>query len=261
MASKLTVDFATGVGLAASGALIAGAIAMGDDARAFVDLPSVLITVLGTATVALTSATFGDVAAVLRLVGGAFVSATPDVRLTARELLSVAEQVRSAGPLSIQKQLARFAPGTFARRALEMVADDMRPEDIARTLQQEIDAAAGQRERAIRLVRRAADVAPAMGLIGTLVGLVQMLGNLSSPESIGPAMAVALLTTFYGAIMSTIVLSPLAAKLERRGEGDLLDRAVVAIAAGSMARRENPRRLEMLINAVLPPNQRVRHFD
>ncbi|HLF58773.1 MAG TPA: MotA/TolQ/ExbB proton channel family protein, partial [Alphaproteobacteria bacterium] len=111
------------------------------------------------------------------------------------------------------------------------------------------------------VLRKGAEVAPAMGLIGTLVGLVQMLGRLDDPGTIGPAMAVALLTTFYGAVLANVVLAPLASKLERNSREELLVKHIFLMAASSIARQENPRRLEMLLNSVLPPSKRVQFFD
>ena len=100
-----------------------------------------------------------------------------------------------------------------------------------------------------------------MGLIGTLVGLVQMLGGLDNPSTIGPAMAVALLTTFYGAVLAYMVFNPLAAKLERRAEHERLLGTLYLMGVTSIARKENPRRLEMALNTALPPAIRVRNFN
>jgi chemotaxis protein MotA len=115
--------------------------------------------------------------------------------------------------------------------------------------------------RTAAVLRRAAEVAPAMGLIATLVGLVQMLGSLNNPAAIGPGMAVALIATFYGAVLGNMILTPLAGKLETNAEQDGLIRTLYLIASVSIARQENPRRLEMLLNAVLPPGSRVTYFD
>ncbi|MBT5809419.1 MAG: flagellar motor protein MotA, partial [Rhodospirillaceae bacterium] len=101
---------------------------------------------------------------------------------------------------------------------------------------------------------------PAMGLIGTLVGLVQMLGSLSDPSTIGPKMALALLTTFYGAVLSNLVFTPLASKLERNSSDEILINHLHAMAAASIGRQENPRRLEMLLNTILPPGKRIEFF-
>jgi chemotaxis protein MotA len=100
-----------------------------------------------------------------------------------------------------------------------------------------------------------------MGLIGTLIGLVQMLGHLDEPSKIGPAMAVALLTTLYGAVLANMILLPLAYKLERNTAEELQLRRVAIITAVSMAKQENPRQLEMMINSLLPPALRVKIFD
>ena len=100
-----------------------------------------------------------------------------------------------------------------------------------------------------------------MGLIGTLVGLIQMLGNLEDPSTIGPAMAVALLTTFYGAILANMVFTPLASKLERNASEDTLINHLYVMASASIGRQENPRRLEMLLNTILPPGHRVEYFN
>ncbi len=99
-----------------------------------------------------------------------------------------------------------------------------------------------------------------MGLIGTLVGLVQMLGRLEDPAAIGPAMAVALLTTFYGAVLAHVVFIPLAVKLERNSAREALVCQLQLLAVASIGRRENPRRLEIALNSLLPPATRLNSF-
>ena len=115
--------------------------------------------------------------------------------------------------------------------------------------------------KSTNVLRKLGEFAPAMGLIGTLIGLVQMLGRLNDPSTIGPSMAVALLTTFYGAVLANIVFLPLAAKLERNSTEEALVNNVYLMGATSIGRQENPRRLEMLLNSLLPPSQRVQYFD
>jgi len=125
----------------------------------------------------------------------------------------------------------------------------------------ELSGMAERHSRGVGILRRSAEVAPAMGLIGTLIGLVQMLGKLDDPSSIGPAMAVALLTTFYGAVLANMVFSPLAGKLERNSKSELVVNRLYIITAASIGRGENPRRLEMLLNTILPPSQRLHYFE
>jgi chemotaxis protein MotA len=142
-----------------------------------------------------------------------------------------------------------------------MVVEGMAADEIKRVLERDAAEMTVRHQRSAGVLRKAAEVAPAMGLIGTLIGLVQMLAHLDNPATIGPAMAVALLTTFYGAILACMLFAPLAAKLERLAEDDIEITDICVAAALSMARQENPRHLEMMINAILPPAERVRHFD
>ena len=144
---------------------------------------------------------------------------------------------------------------------MQMVVDGYSAEDIKRLVSQETDALLERHKRSASITRRASEVAPAMGLIGTLVGLVQMLADLENPEAIGPAMAVALLTTFYGAILGTIIMAPLSIKLEKYSYEQALSKTMIMTAAISIAAQENPRRLEMLLNAELPPSERITYFE
>src|SRR5690606_27847125 len=127
----------------------------------------------------------------------------------------------------------------FLMHAVKLAVDGIKPEEIEHLLKQDINSALTRQEHAVRLLRRASEIAPAMGLIGTLVGLVQMLGKLEDPTTIGPSMALALLTTFYGAILGTVILAPLATKLEKRADDDMLQKVIAMAATMSMARQEN----------------------
>ena len=141
------------------------------------------------------------------------------------------------------------------------MVDGLPAEEVERILTQDNQATFERHLRSAGVLRRAGEVAPAMGLIGTLIGLVQMLGNLDDPSSIGPAMAVALLTTFYGAVLANMVFTPLATKLERNAQVESVVRQIYTIGAASISRQENPRRLEMMLNTILAPRQRVTYFD
>lgn len=103
--------------------------------------------------------------------------------------------------------------------------------------------------------------APALGLIGTLVGLMQMLRNLDSPALMGPAMAVALLTTFYGAVLGHMVFTSLAVKLERKANAEAGTWQLYILPALSVSRRENTHLFENAINSILPPRKRINVFD
>jgi len=134
-------------------------------------------------------------------------------------------------------------------------------EEVESILHKEMMSTLQRHYKSANVLKKAAEFAPAMGLIGTLIGLVQMLGNLSDPASIGPAMAVALLTTFYGAVLANMVFAPLSTKLERNSTEEAMINNIYVMGAASIGRQENPRRLEMMLNSILPPAKRIQYFD
>lgn len=255
------LDLATVLGLAVGLTLLLAALAYGGRIASFFDLPSTLIVIGGTLAITAVSFTPADLKAAGGSLGRTMIASGLDVRSAANAALSLAEHARKYGALSLQPLLRTTRGWPVMHRAVGLMVDGVPADDAERILRTEIDSNLGRARMAAAVLRRAAEVAPAMGLIGTLVGLVQMLGSLSDPASIGPAMAVALITTFYGAILGSMVLSPLAAKIDRNAERDALVEGLFLMAAGSVARQENPRRLEMLINTVLPPELRVSHYD
>jgi chemotaxis protein MotA len=106
-----------------------------------------------------------------------------------------------------------------------------------------------------------ANYAPAMGMIGTLIGLVQMLQTMSDPSTIGPAMAVALLTTFYGAIIANVFALPVAGKLKLRSQTEVLLKTLITEGMDSIMAGENPRLMEQKLHAFIPPKQRKSIYD
>jgi chemotaxis protein MotA len=177
------------------------------------------------------------------------------------ELLRLAESARKNGVISLERDLGRLDGAPFLAKGLTLVFDGGSADDVERMMRRELYAIEGRHDRGAGVLRKSAELAPAMGLIGTLIGLVQMLGHLDDPTRIGPGMAVALLTTFYGAVMSTLVFTPLAAKLDRNSLEESLLNQIYLLAITSIARQENPRRLELQINAMLPPAKRIRYFN
>ena len=260
-AAPRKMDLATLFGLIAALVLIAVAIVMNGSPLAFVDVPAILMVVLGTFAVTAISYTGEELREAQPSFRQAMFRTEIDPRVAARRVLTLADKARKRGMLSLQGDLYGVRDAPFLQRSLTMLVDGLQVDEIERNMTLEAHALAQGRHRAAAILRRAAEVSPAMGLIGTLVGLVQMLGNLDSPERIGPAMSVALLTTLYGALMANVVFLPLASKLERNATVEQLVSQIYTMGVASMGRQENPRRLEMLLNTVLPAGQQVRYFD
>ncbi len=256
-----TVDVATLFGVLGAFVLIGLAMALGGSPGSFVDGPAILIVVGGTFLVTTVSFTLGEVVRAQKVMLRAVVYYAETPQDAAKRVLQLADIARHKGPFALQREIGTMPHGRFLAQAVSLVVDGLPAEEVERILGRERHATAERHLRSAGILRRAGEVAPAMGLIGTLIGLVQMLGNLEDPASIGPAMAVALLTTFYGAVLANMVFHPLATKLERNSDVESTVSQIYTIGAVSISRQENPRRLEMTINAILSPVQRVNYFD
>ncbi|MGQ0662564.1 MAG: motility protein A [Pseudomonadota bacterium] len=254
------LDAATILGLFGAFAFIAVAVALGGNPFAFLDLPSFFIVGGGTFTVTAMCFSLGEVAGAQRVILQTLVRRASEPEAAARDLLGAAEAAHRAGLLALERDLPRLAPEPFLAKGLQLVIDGTPAEEVERVLRRELHAIAARHARSAGVLRKAAEIAPAMGLIGTLIGLVQMLGHLDDPAAIGPGMAVALITTLYGALLATLVFSPLAAKLERNSIDEALVNHIFLLGCVSIGRQENPRRLEPQVNALLPPSRRIRYF-
>lgn len=264
-------DWMTILGLTFSVGLILLAILLGGDGTqtgfnfealiGFVNGQSLLIVLLGTLTATAISYTVDELRGAGSVIGQAITGSHIDPSEMSISLIECSIIAKKRGILALSAFESELDKDPFLKKSMQMVIDGYPAKDIDFFLLQEIDGDIVRHKRSAGMTRRASEVAPAMGLIGTLVGLVLMLGNLESPETIGPSMAVALLTTFYGAILGTIIMAPLTVKLEKRSNDQTLIRMLIRTACLSIARQDNPRKLEMLLNAELPPSQQVRYFD
>ena len=259
--AKAGLDLATVIGLLVAIALVLAAIFQGAAPGGFVDIPSVLIVVGGTFGLVTACYSFGKLKIGAKQVASAFMAKTLPAPQVAVQLLTVADQARKKGVLSIQEMLLTLDNQPLLQQGLSMVVDGTSPDVVKQIIAQSV--ASEEEEAAISgtILRKAADLAPAMGLIGTLIGLVQMLANLDDPNSIGPAMAVAMLTTFYGAVMANMLFTPLATKLDQNMDTKPQINAMYMYAIGSVAKQDNPRRLEMMLNTVLSDAEKINFFD
>lgn len=255
------IDLATILGLIFAVGFIIIAIAIGQSNANFFNVPALLIVLCGTIAATSVSYTGSELAKAGRIIGKTIIRPVFNHTNLAVTLLDLAVVARKNGVLALSTYDSELRKNPELHRILQMVIDGYQPKDIERLTTQETEALIERHKRSASITRRASEVAPAMGLIGTLVGLVQMLADLENPEAIGPAMAVALLTTFYGAILGTIVMAPLAIKLEKNSVDEALTKTMITTAAISIASQDNPRRLEMLLNSELPPAERIRYFE
>jgi len=258
---KSGLDFATLLGLIAGFALVITAIVLGGSPGSFINIPSILIVLGGTFAVTTMCFTLSDMGKSVKVIFKTISHSNPDPTDAAVRVLEAAVQARKQGVLSLQGALEELRSEQFLHKGLSMVVDGTPGEEVEIIMRRDLNATMQRHAKSTNILRKAAEFAPAMGLIGTLIGLVQMLGNLDDPSTIGPSMAVALLTTFYGAVLANMVFMPMASKLERNSSEEALVNSVYMMGASSIGRQENPRRLEMLLNSILPPSKRVQFFE
>jgi len=254
-------DAATFMGLMLALGMIGAALWIGGSLDSFYDLAAVLIVIGGTMAVTAISYSGQELKKSMGSIGSCFVKQVRKPSVIARELLDLAVIVRGKGALALSQVESELRRDPFLYQGAMFIADGYTADEIKRILTHDIESLIDRHRRSASIARRAGEVAPAMGLVGTLIGLVQMLTQLDDPSKIGPAMAVALLTTFYGALLSTVFLMPLASKLERNSADDVMIKDMVLAAMISMARKDHPRKLEHELNMLLPPGERVRYFS
>ncbi len=243
---------------AASIALIAAAIAFGGEPAAYVSGASALLVVLGTVTVTAAGVRRGEWRQLWTNARAMLRAPEQTQGEAARQMLELARRVRKEGPACLQTARRGLKHLPFLRHGISLMHDGLGAETVEKLLTAEADQIAARRLRLAHLFQRAADVAPALGLIGTLVGLVDMLGKLDDPSALGPGMAVALLTTLYGAVLAQVILLPMAVRVQARVASERNFHALCITGVVALGRNEHPMHLESQLNALLPEAQHVR---
>lgn len=174
-----------------------------------------------------------------------------DPRSRIRFLVGLAQRVRKEG-LLVLEEVSRTANDPFLKVALDLAVDTQEPEELRRTLEIEVQSAYARSVRPVQVFETMGTYAPALGLIGTLVGLIQMLGALEDPTTVGPAMGVALITTLYGAVLANMLFLPVAGKLRNRADEDALVKSVTIEGVICISRQENPLVVEQKLQTFMP---------
>ena len=252
------MDIATLVGILGAFGIVIAAMASGGDVGVFVNTPSMLIVMGGSVFVVLIKFTLGQFLGVGKIMGKAFMFKSVKIEDIIAETVDMADAARKGGLLSLEDKKASV---DFMNRGIQLLVDGHDPEVVRTLLNKEKKLTTDRHTSAIDIFKAIGDVGPAMGMIGTLVGLVQMLSNMSDPKSIGPAMAVALLTTLYGSMLATMVAIPIADKLTVRRDEEELNQSIVIDGLLAIQAGQNPRVIEQMLNNYLPEKKRPADED
>ncbi len=254
------MDLATVIGVVAAFGLVLFGIMIGGTLTSFLNAPGALIVIGGTLGATLVSHPMSQVLNLGKVLKNALFNEGVEPKQTIDLLLEFAQTVRKEGVLALEDRVEALED-PFMKKGLQMAIDGQEPEVVEAVLQNEVTKMEDRHDTGASILDTMGTLSPAFGMIGTLIGLVQMLGSLEDPSTIGPAMAVALLTTLYGTMMANMVWTPLAAKLERNSNQESTINNIYLVGTVSIGRQENPRRLEMLLNSLLSPQKRVQYFD
>lgn len=254
------MDLGTVIGLVLTLALLFGAMAMGVGLGPYIDIPSILIVFGGTTGVLMVGFKMEQIKAAAKVFKIAIKPPQIDLQATISKMVEYSTKARKDGILALEAD-ANNEENEFLKKGLSMAVDGSEPDTIRELLEIDMDQASNRHKSNASLFDQIAGFAGAMGMIGTLIGLVAMLLNMSDPSAIGPAMAVALLTTMYGAMLGNIVGAPIANILLIRDNDEILLKTLIIEGIMSIQAGDNPRNLEAKLLAFLPPKERVSQFD
>ncbi len=254
------MDLGTVIGLVLTLALLFGAMAMGVGLGPYIDIPSILIVFGGTTGVLMISLKMEQIKAAGKVFKIAIKPPQIDLQELIKKMVEYSTKARKDGILALEES-ANKEENEFLKRGLSMAVDGNEPDTIRELLEIDMEQTSSRHKLNASFFDQIAGFAGAMGMIGTLIGLVAMLLNMSDPSAIGPAMAVALLTTMYGAMLGNIIGTPVANILILRDADETLFKTLIIEGIMSIQAGDNPRNLEAKLLAFLSPKDRISQFD
>ncbi|MEW5785296.1 MAG: MotA/TolQ/ExbB proton channel family protein [Bacillota bacterium] len=248
-------DTMTVVGIALGFGLVLAGIMLQGDLAAFWNPSGLLITLGGSFGALMVNFRMGEIKAVFQVTRQVFVQREDSILDLNRQFVALAQKARREGLLVLEDELENI-DDQFLRNGLQMVIDGFEPEAIRHILNGELRALEARHELGQGLYRTWGALAPAFGMIGTLIGLVMMLVQLDDPGAIGAGMAVALLTTFYGVLLANLVFIPIAGKLAIYSGNEVRMKEIVIEALLALQSGVNPRLLQEQMKAYFSPAER-----
>jgi chemotaxis protein MotA len=233
------MDIATIVGIALGFMIIVGSIVIGGGAGMFLHVPSIAITMGGMTCATLIHFSLPQFLGIFSIIKKTLISKIPTPTEVTQKMVNYAAINRRDGALALEQEISKQSDLFFVK-GLQMLIDGRDSEEIRDIMDMEIQYLQDRHSMGKKILEFMGAAAPAFGMIGTLIGLVQMLQNLSSPEDIGSGMAVALLTTFYGAFAANLVFIPLAGKLGIYSKAETMSMEMILEGICAIARGDNP---------------------
>ncbi|MCD6260101.1 MAG: motility protein A [Helicobacteraceae bacterium] len=254
------MDLGTVIGIVLVVALLLGAMSLGVGVGAYIDIPSVLIVVGGSIGSLMIAFKPGQMKKFVKVFLIAVKPPQENQVELIKKLVAFATKARKDGILALEGEV-NDEQNEFLRKGLSMAIDGNEPDTIRELLEIELEQTSTRHKNYASIFSTWAGIAGAMGMIGTLIGLVAMLLNMADPSAIGPSMAVALLTTMYGAMIGNIFGTPVANILTIRNDDETLIKEMILSGIMSIQSGDAPRVLESKLLSYLAPNERVSQFE
>lgn len=252
------MDLATVIGLLGVFGVIGSAIVLGGDPIIFVNIPSIIIVFVGSLMVVMMKFGLGQFLGAFSVAMNAFVFRIEKPQELIAKAVELASAARKSGLLALESM---EIDNKFLKQGVQYLVDGLDADVVRSTLLKEMQQTVERHNIGQKIFKALGEVGPAMGMIGTLIGLVQMLSAMDDPKSIGPAMAVALLTTLYGAMLANMLALPIADKLCLRSKEERLSKSLLIDAILGIQAGQNPRVIEELLKTYLPGSQRGTNED
>ncbi|MAY73922.1 MAG: motility protein A [Phycisphaerae bacterium] len=237
-------------------AIFAGIFLGGGNPASLIDMPSIAVVFGGTSGALLCSFPLGSITKVHQVALQAVFGKSPDPAEVIADMVKYAEVARREGILSLENMIEDMKD-PFIVRGVKMAVDGTDPELIKTIMDTELDSLIDRHAQGKLILDKCGTMAPAFGMIGTLMGLVFMLQNMDDPSAIGPGMAVALITTLYGALIANVITGPLAEKLAAKDSEEVLIKTIIIAGVMAIQSGDNPRVVESKLLTFLPPSRRA----
>ena len=234
--------------------LITVAIIRGGDAGIFININSALIVIGGSMATAFVAFPSKVVTGLIPIIKNAFKPGVYEPADYVDDIMRLASKYRSGGMKQLENEES-LLDNRFLRNGIAMIVDGYNAKEIHEIMERELNAMNERHNSGIKVIRFIALQAPVFGMAGTLIGLVQMLMHLDDPSTIGPALATALITTFYGLMLANLIMTPLAAKLTSRTDMEGVLLKAIRIGIIGIHDRINPQKIQRSMNALLAPSQ------
>ena len=250
------MDKATLLGIVSGLIMIGLSIFTQEGWQFFLNLPAVAIVVGGTLSATLINYPLSDVLRVIKVAKHTIMHKVTPLQDTIDFWVDIAKRAKSEGLLALE-DVSNLMDDDFGRKAIRMMVDKVDASVLEDILQKEMMYLEERHELGQRIFKSMGNYAPAFGMAGTLIGLIQMLQKLNDPSQIGVGMAVAMVTTLYGVILANLLFLPVAGKLETRTTEEILKKNMILLAIESIQAGDNPRLLSEKLQTLLAPSQRV----